>query len=75
MCTRANGKTRLGGLLTLHNPANPTTGDETRTRWLRGGNVIFKCVGLGLMDLVISAHLIDLAEELGLGTQVKGFES
>ena len=61
--------------MTLHDPANPTTGGDARTRWLRDGNVIFKSVGLGLMDLVISAHLIDLAEELGLGTQVEGFES
>ena len=61
--------------MTLHDPANPTTGSETTKRWLEDGNVIFKCVGLGLMDLVISAHLIDVAEALKLGTQIEGFES
>ena len=38
-----------------------------------GANVIFKCVGMGLMDLVVGKRLIDLGIEQGLGTQVDGF--
>lgn len=34
---------------------------------------IFKCVGLGLMDLAISSALLDIAKSLGQGTVVDGF--
>ncbi|EED24322.1 proline utilization protein PrnX, putative [Talaromyces stipitatus ATCC 10500] len=37
------------------------------------GNVIFKCVGLGIMDLVIARNLLKMASEQGLGTVVDGF--
>ncbi|CAI7621693.1 unnamed protein product [Penicillium pancosmium] len=38
-----------------------------------GANVIYKCVGMGLMDLVIGKKVLDVGAELGLGTQVDGF--
>ncbi|SPO05035.1 uncharacterized protein DNG_07720 [Cephalotrichum gorgonifer] len=65
----------FGEMVTLHDPASETKGGEARARWLAEGNVVFKCVGLGLMDLVASTHLIDLTAELGLGTQIEGFDS
>jgi len=38
-----------------------------------GCNVIFKCVGMGIMDLVVGKTLLDIAGELNIGTQVEGF--
>lgn len=38
-----------------------------------GCNVIFKCVGMGIVDLVVGKTLLDIAEELNVGTQVEGF--
>lgn len=37
------------------------------------GNVVFKCVGMGIMDLVIAQKVLDVAVEKGLGVQVDGF--
>ena len=41
--------------------------------WLREGTVIYKSVGLGLMDLVCGNHLVKLARDKNIGTQVPGF--
>ncbi|KAJ9199958.1 hypothetical protein DTO164E3_4415 [Paecilomyces variotii] len=41
--------------------------------WIESGNVIFKSVGLGLMDLVTGGDLIKLAQERGVGTTVEEF--
>lgn len=38
-----------------------------------GCNVIYKCVGMGLMDLVIGKKVLDVGNEKGLGTHVDGF--
>lgn len=37
------------------------------------GNVIFKCVGMGLMDIAVGAELLKLAKEKGLGFNVDNF--
>ncbi|KUL91523.1 hypothetical protein ZTR_01622 [Talaromyces verruculosus] len=37
------------------------------------GNVVFKCVGMGIMDLVIARSLLEMAREQGLGTVVEEF--
>lgn len=42
-------------------------------QWLQTGNVIYKSVGLGLMDLAVGMHLIHYAKEKGVGTQVEEF--
>lgn len=34
------------------------------------GNIVFKCVGMGIMDLVVAKSLLDMAAERGLGTAV-----
>ncbi|CAM1506416.1 Fc.00g060570.m01.CDS01 [Cosmosporella sp. VM-42] len=47
--------------------------EDSLARWLRDGNVIYKSVGLGIMDLVVGMHLIKVANEKGVGTQVEGF--
>ncbi|KAL2147284.1 hypothetical protein VTI28DRAFT_10274 [Corynascus sepedonium] len=41
--------------------------------WLETGNVIYKSVGTGLMDLSIGMHLIEFAKQKGVGTHVQGF--
>lgn len=42
-------------------------------RWLTSGNVIYKSVGLGLMDLVVGTELIRLAKEKGIGHHIADF--
>ncbi|KAM0348950.1 hypothetical protein ACHAPU_003884 [Fusarium lateritium] len=42
-------------------------------RWLRDGTVVYKSVGLGLMDLVVGTHLIDVANDKNIGTHLDGF--
>lgn len=41
--------------------------------WLAEGNVVYKSVGLGLMDLTVGLHLVKYAQERGVGTTVQGF--
>ena len=41
--------------------------------WLTKGNVIYKSVGLGLMDVVVGGELVRLAREKGVGTTVMDF--
>ncbi|KAI4272070.1 MAG: hypothetical protein LQ337_005564 [Flavoplaca oasis] len=48
-------------------------GEVGLKRWLQAGNVIFKCVGLGLMDICVGEDLVMLARERGFGTSVEGF--
>jgi ornithine cyclodeaminase len=38
-----------------------------------GCNVVYKCVGMGLMDLVVGKKVLDVGGEMGLGTHVDGF--
>lgn len=41
--------------------------------WLMKGNVVYKSVGLGLMDLRVGWDLVNLARERGVGTTVEDF--
>jgi ornithine cyclodeaminase/alanine dehydrogenase-like protein (mu-crystallin family) len=41
--------------------------------WLVRGNVIYKTVGLGLMDVVVGNGMIELARERGIGTRIENF--
>ncbi|KAJ5595010.1 uncharacterized protein N7459_001218 [Penicillium hispanicum] len=38
-----------------------------------GCNVIYKCVGMGLMDLVVGKKVLDVGREQRLGTHIDGF--
>ncbi|KAI1005384.1 hypothetical protein K3495_g2835 [Podosphaera aphanis] len=40
------------------------------SRWLSGGNVVYKSVGMGLMDVVSGVDLVRLAREKGVGTTI-----
>lgn len=37
------------------------------------GNIVFKCVGMGIMDLVIGSELLDLAQQRGVGVAIDQF--
>jgi|TARA_R110002003_G_scaffold70_42_gene6663 ornithine cyclodeaminase/alanine dehydrogenase-like protein (mu-crystallin family) len=41
--------------------------------WLQRGNVIYKSVGLGLMDVVVGMDLVRMADEKGIGTKIENF--
>ncbi|RCI10294.1 hypothetical protein L249_8461 [Ophiocordyceps polyrhachis-furcata BCC 54312] len=47
--------------------------EDSLARWLRDGTVVYKSVGLGIMDLVVGMQLIKLARSKGIGTQIEGF--
>jgi hypothetical protein len=47
--------------------------DNHLARWLQRGNVVYKSVGLGLMDLAVGVKLIQFAQERGIGTHIEGF--
>lgn len=49
---------------------NGGEGEKGLKRWLEAGNVIYKSVGLGLMDISIGEELVALAGEKGVGTQL-----
>lgn len=40
-----------------------------------GGNVVFKCVGMGIMDLVVAKKVLDVADSQGDGMRVEGFQN
>jgi ornithine cyclodeaminase/alanine dehydrogenase-like protein (mu-crystallin family) len=42
-------------------------------KWLQTGNVIYKSVGLGLMDLSVGMYVVEFAKGKEVGTQVEGF--
>ncbi|KAK2791345.1 hypothetical protein FQN53_004526 [Emmonsiellopsis sp. PD_33] len=47
--------------------------DKALLEWIRKGNVIYKSVGLGLMDLVVGGDLVALATDRGVGTRIEDF--
>ncbi|KUI69464.1 hypothetical protein VM1G_05209 [Cytospora mali] len=47
--------------------------EDHMARWLQAGNVIYKSVGLGLMDLTVGMKVVEFAREKGVGTHVEGF--
>ncbi|KAI1104931.1 ornithine cyclodeaminase [Jackrogersella minutella] len=57
-----------------HKPQTPAY-ENRLSRWLSVGNVIYKSVGLGLMDLVVGFEVVRLAKESGLGSTIEGFSS
>jgi ornithine cyclodeaminase/alanine dehydrogenase-like protein (mu-crystallin family) len=47
--------------------------DKGMMEWLQKGNVIFKMVGLGLMDVVVGTELVRIADERGVGVRIDNF--
>lgn len=57
-----------------HGPEKKQSKDEREmNNWLVNGNVIYKSVGLGLMDLVVGVELVELAKIKGVGVTVPEF--
>lgn len=50
-----------------------TEKEHDMCRWLSTGNVVYKSVGMGLMDLVVGSDLVTLARERGVGAVVPDF--
>ncbi len=48
-------------------------GEKGLKDWLMKGNVLYKSVGLGLMDLRVGWDLVTLARERGIGTTIQDF--
>jgi len=48
-------------------------GEKGLVDWLVRGNVIYKSVGMGLMDLVVGGDVVTLARERGFGTTIPDF--
>jgi ornithine cyclodeaminase/alanine dehydrogenase-like protein (mu-crystallin family) len=47
--------------------------DQGLRDWLCKGNVIYKSVGIGLMDVVVGNELVDLADSRNVGVRVDDF--
>ncbi|KAG6015688.1 hypothetical protein E4U43_004962 [Claviceps pusilla] len=61
---------------TAHSGSSSETLSRTEdrlARWLRDGTVVYKSVGLSLMDLVVGTHLVKIANERKIGTFIEGF--
>ncbi len=69
----------LGELMMVRHAARHASehdsADEEKSlrEWVERGNVIYKSVGLGLMDLVTGGDLVRIARERGIGTTVEDF--
>jgi ornithine cyclodeaminase/alanine dehydrogenase-like protein (mu-crystallin family) len=50
-----------------------TAKQDQMCRWLTKGNVIYKSIGVGLVDLVVGTELIKIAREEGLGVTMQNF--
>lgn len=42
-------------------------------KWMSTGNVVYKSVGMGLMDLVVGGDIVEIARLRGIGTTIEGF--
>ncbi|KAL4899803.1 hypothetical protein BDW74DRAFT_183447 [Aspergillus multicolor] len=47
--------------------------EPERIQVKEGANVVMKCVGMGIMDLVTGRKLLELGRERGVGVEVDGF--
>jgi len=47
--------------------------EKEMSEFLCRGNVIYKSIGLGLMDLVVGADIVDLANSKNIGTKIPNF--
>ncbi|KAL2821360.1 hypothetical protein BDW59DRAFT_150178 [Aspergillus cavernicola] len=73
---KPNQVVEIGELLMVRDATQGSNAadDEKHLReWVERGNVIFKGVGLGLMDLVTGSDLVELARARKIGTTVEDF--
>ncbi|MCJ1367864.1 hypothetical protein MMC16_007000 [Acarospora aff. strigata] len=48
-------------------------GERGLKNWIEKGNIIYKSVGLGLMDICVGEDICRLARERGIGTMIENF--
>ncbi|GFF33136.1 hypothetical protein IFM58399_03437 [Aspergillus lentulus] len=75
---KPNQVVELGELLMVRDASrkdNNQDGEDTKSlrEWVERGNVIYKSVGMGLMDLVTGGDLVEMARTRNLGTIVEDF--
>ncbi|KAL4798079.1 hypothetical protein BDV19DRAFT_35509 [Aspergillus venezuelensis] len=73
---KPNQVVEIGELLMVRDaPKDAKSADDEKhlREWVERGNVIFKGVGLGLMDLVTGSELVELARTRKIGTTVEDF--
>ncbi|KAF4255971.1 hypothetical protein KXV68_008022 [Aspergillus fumigatus] len=75
---KPNQVVELGELLMVRDASrkdNNQDVEDTKSlrEWVERGNVIYKSVGMGLMDLVTGGDLIQMARTRNLGTSVEDF--
>ncbi|KAF2841940.1 NAD(P)-binding protein [Patellaria atrata CBS 101060] len=61
------------GGVELNNKDEDEDGMSGLRDWLQRGNVIYKSVGLGLMDVTVGVELVKLADEREIGTRIEDF--
>ncbi|KAK4189388.1 putative ornithine cyclodeaminase [Podospora australis] len=69
----ANKETKGGMYKYSHAHKQKKKKDTHLARWLQKGNVIYKSVGLGLMDLTVGMQVVKYAKNKGVGSYVEGF--
>ncbi|KAF2460184.1 hypothetical protein BDY21DRAFT_337743 [Lineolata rhizophorae] len=62
-----------GGKFLHHKRTKSQSYDDGLTDWLERGNVVYKSVGIGLMDIVVGAQLVDIADSRNIGVQIQDF--
>lgn len=66
---RKDGMLEVGKIQELREGAKP----EGLEQWLQDGFVIYKSVGVGIMDIAIGSKLLELAKEKGRGVHLNNF--
>ncbi|KAL4891669.1 hypothetical protein BDV59DRAFT_61950 [Aspergillus ambiguus] len=74
---KPNQVVELGELLMVRQAGRDLSQEDEDSKslreWVEKGNVIYKSVGLGLMDLVTGGDLVQLARQRKIGTTVEEF--
>ncbi|RFU31661.1 hypothetical protein B7463_g4690, partial [Scytalidium lignicola] len=66
-------RTSSRGAFETERKSSQSSADDAMCRWLSNGNVIYKSVGMGLMDLVVGSDLVMIARERGIGVTIQDF--
>ncbi|KAH7074458.1 hypothetical protein BKA63DRAFT_513099 [Paraphoma chrysanthemicola] len=66
---KKNGMLEVGKIQELRQGEKP----EGLEKWLEDGFVVYKSVGMGIMDIAIGSKLLELAEEKGRGVHLDDF--
>lgn len=62
----------IGELFNIRRMADQS-GQDRLSEWIKDGLVVYKSVGVGIMDLVLGKALIDLARERNVGFRLQDF--